>query len=271
MTAVKNLQGLPGTLWYTLRARAEEQVQPQPLIQDPLAAAWYGQLPPPLAVAQAMSVTYSPVFQLATAVRARLYDEIAQDFLKRYPTSQIIELGAGLSTRFQRLASPTIPWWELDLPPAIAVRRLVDEETAGHRFIASSMTAEAWVRVVQETAVLPVHTLFIAEGVLFFLPSQHIVQLMTLLRVHFPGATLAADVLTASYNSKARRPFAQTATPMQWIIAHEEELGDLGLDVRQSWIVTQQHLPRWQNLGFSLQKLQDSRGNILFTACIQPH
>ncbi len=270
MTAVKDLHGLPGTLWYTLRARAEEQAQPQPLIQDPLAAAWYGQLPPPPAVAQAMSVTYSPVFQLATAVRARLYDDVTQDFLTRYPAAQVVELGAGLSTRFQRLGCPAVPWWELDLPPAIEVRRLVDKETAVHRFLAASMLAAEWVKPVQETAVPPAQTLFIAEGVLFFLLPDHVRQLFNILRTHFPGALLAADVLTDTYSPKARSQFIHTSTPLQWLITQAAELIDLGLALQQSRVITHQHMARWQALGFSQAKLRASSGNILFTARVQP-
>ncbi len=265
-----DLKGLPGTLLYTLRARAEEQARPQPLIDDPVAAAWHEQLSVPQAVQQAMRAAYTPVFQLATAVRARLYDELTGAFVAEHGTPQVIELGAGLSTRYHRLGRPAIPWVELDLPPAVAVRRLVETETAVHRFIAASMTDEKWVREVGETAVRPADILFIAEGVLFFLSPAQIRQLMHLLRAHFPGATLAADALTQTYSPKARSQFAQSDTPLQWLIAHEDELATLGLDVQQSWVITHQYLARWEALGFPRQKLQASRGNILFTARIRP-
>ncbi len=268
--AIDSLVGLPGTLFYTLRARAEEQAHSRPLIQDPLAAIWYGKLSVPQAVKQAMVATYSPVFQLATAVRARLYDDIARNFIARHAAPQVVELGAGLSTRYHRLGDPAISWVELDLPEAVAVRRQVDEETAVHRFLAASMLDESWVWQVLETAVSPAHTLFIAEGVLFFLSRSQVRQLMNLLRANFPGALIAADVLTATYSPKTRSLFAQTATPIEWLVTDEEELANLGLQVEQSWVLTHQYLPRWEALGFSREKLQASRGNVLFSAVISP-
>ena len=63
------LSGLPRTLLFTLRARAEEQNQVEPLVVDP----------------QQMEIAaYSPIFQLATAVRAHIYDQITHSFITHH-------------------------------------------------------------------------------------------------------------------------------------------------------------------------------------------
>ena len=74
------LSGLPRTLLFTLRARAEEQNQPEPLVVDPVAAEWFGRVEPQ----QTEIAAYSHIFQLATAVRAHIYDQIAQSFITHH-------------------------------------------------------------------------------------------------------------------------------------------------------------------------------------------
>ncbi|MCA9935324.1 MAG: class I SAM-dependent methyltransferase [Ardenticatenaceae bacterium] len=264
------ITGLPGTLVYTLRARAEEHGRSDAILSDPQAVHWYSQLSIPDATQQAMEMAYSPIFQLGTAVRARLYDDICCQFLDAHSPACVLELGAGLSTRYQRLHRPGMQWFELDLPPAIAARKLVDKETADHHFLAASMLDAGWTERVMETAVPPHQTLFMAEGVLFFLNPEEIHQLFHLLRTHFPGATLACDILTQEYSPKARARFAAAHTPIQWLVANEEELATWGLHIRKSQTVTHHYLERWEALGFKRQRLLATQGNIILTTMLTP-
>lgn len=260
------LTGLPGTLLFTLRARAEEHGRADRLFADPLAADWYERLPQSPSMRQAMTTAYSPIFQLSSAIRTQLYDALAARFLATRQRPWVVELGAGLSTRFARLGAERAHWWELDLPPAIAARRLVDVETAQHRFLPYSLTDGRWVEMV--TAVSPADILFIAEGVLFFMAPGDVATLFRLLRRHFPGATFALDVLTEQFSPAARRRFAAQATPMQWLLADEGELVAAGLSIHASHVITQQFPERWRELGFDLAQLQGARGNILLETVI---
>jgi O-methyltransferase involved in polyketide biosynthesis len=258
------LTGLPGTLLFTLRARAEENGRADAILSDPLAASWYARFPHADDSRQTMAALYSPVFQLGTAVRASLIDGIAKRFLETHDTAVVVELGAGFSTRFARLPAPHAIWFELDLPEAIAARRLVDVETERHRFLPLSMLDEEWVGRI--TAVPPENILFIAEGVLFFLHPAEIGRLFALLGAHFPGSTVALDMLTSSFSPKARAAFARHNVPMQWLPEDETALAAYGLTVRDSWVVTRQHLPRWQALGFKKESLLAAKGNVVVEA-----
>ena len=257
------LTGLPRTLLFTLRARAEEHGRSHPIIHDPLAAEWAGRIPPtPMDI-------YTPVFQLGTAVRAHLYDATAQRFLADHPSGLIVELGAGLSTRFHRLQG-LIPndytTIELDLPQAITFRRQFDSETNTHIFLPSSMTGKAWPS--QLPSIRPENILFIAEGVLFFLPPDEIAALFRRLRRHFPGATMALDLLTNQFSPKARAAFAASDTPMRWFVADETDLAQFGLSIAASWVVTHLFPARWQALGFDRDRLKASKGNIVIQATL---
>jgi len=255
------LSGLPGTLLFTLRARAEENGRADRLLADPLAVQWYEQLPQPPEMQRVMAALYSPVFQLGAAIRTRFYDEVAERFLAAHDHPVVVELGAGLSTRFARLGADRAQWLELDLPEAIAARKLVDEETAAHRFLPFSMVDEAWTE--QVTAVSPANILFIAEGVLFFLSPADIATLFALLRSRFPGATFAFDALTEQFSASARRRFAAHDTPMQWFLPDENAVHSLGLSVRQTAVVAHQALARWQSLGFEPAHLLTTHVNLL--------
>ncbi|MBK8987524.1 MAG: class I SAM-dependent methyltransferase [Chloroflexi bacterium] len=271
MGNLPDLSGLPGTLLFTLRARAEEHGRAARLFTDPLAAQWMGQIPQSAAMQQAMAAAYSPVFQLGTAVRAQFYDDVAERFLASHEQPVIVELGAGLSTRFARLGAERALWLELDLPEAIAVRRLVDVATAVHRFLPFSMADEAWVAEV--TAVLPAGAapgdiLFIAEGVLFFLDPADVAALLRLLALYFPGATFALDVLTEQFSASMRRRFAAHGAPIQWILSDAQALHHLGLTVLRSAVAAHQSPTRWQALGFDPDQLLATEVNILIEAMI---
>ncbi|MCB8984034.1 MAG: class I SAM-dependent methyltransferase [Ardenticatenaceae bacterium] len=255
------LSGLTGTLLFTLRARAEEDGRADHLFADPLAAQWYEQIPQPEAARQALEALYSPVFQLGTAVRARFFDDVTQRFLAARQRPIVVELGAGLSTRFARLGVERALWWELDLPEAIAVRRLVDVETAQHRFLPFSMLDEAWTG--EMTAVPAADILFIAEGVLFFLAPAEVAALFQMLSRHFPGATFALDVLTEEFSTSARQRFAAHGAPLQWFLADEAAVYDLGLAVAQTAVAAHQSPARWRGLGFDPHHLQSTQVNIL--------
>lgn len=264
------LSGLPGTLLFTLRARAEETARPDALLHDPLAAAWYDQLPLSPTMQAALAEAYSPVFQLSTAIRARLYDEAAARFVAGRKRPLLVELGAGLSTRSARLNTAQARWVMVDLPEAIAARRLVDEEREEQRFLPYSVADGRWVKGVMEgeTAVVPQDILFIAEALLFFLAPADVQALFALLRQHFPGATIACDVLTDQFSPAARRRFAAHNIPMQWLPQDTHELTELGLTITAESIITHHFPARWQALGFDPAHLQTTRGNVLVEATI---
>lgn len=267
MSTFSPLSGLPATLLMTLRARAEEHGRTDALLQDPQAAAWYQQVAPQVAQNPLFSSAYTPVFQLGTAVRAHLYDALTTQFCQTHPHPLIVELGAGLSTRYHRLNQGNGRWVELDLPPAIAFRRILETETADHTFLSASLTDPHWPHLLPPTP--PENILFIAEGVLFFLTPTHIDTLSQLLRHHFPGATFAFDVLGEGYNPALRTLFAAADAPMHWFLGNLADLLSLGWRLQQEWVVTHHALERWQTLGFSRQRLLASRGNQICLTLIQ--
>jgi len=263
MSRFVELAGLPRTLLFTLRARAEEDGRPHPILSDPLAHEWYGRILQTDDLQQVMSQAYTAVFQLGAAVRARLYDEMARRFVDGRQNPVIVELGAGLSTRFHRLADVAAHWVELDLAEAIAFRRQFDAETERHTFLPYSMLDEGWLGRIP--AADPADVLFLAEGVLFFLAPDEIERLFGWVNGRFPQAAFAFDALTENFNPKARAIFAASDAPMQWFVPAGTDFSALGLAIQSRQVVTHHFTGRWQSLGFHPNNLRQNQGNILIT------
>src|SRR3954454_13644307 len=86
------------TLLVPLWARSVESRKTRPIVHDPRAAE----------ICDALDYDFS-IFrraygtQVGCVLRGLLYDAWATDFLDRHPEGTIVELGAGLSTRFERV------------------------------------------------------------------------------------------------------------------------------------------------------------------------
>jgi O-methyltransferase involved in polyketide biosynthesis len=57
------------------------------------------------------------------ALRTAVFDEWVLEFLAGHPTGTVVEIGAGLSTRFERLDNGQATWVDIDLPDAMDLRR----------------------------------------------------------------------------------------------------------------------------------------------------
>ena len=183
------LSGVPRTLLFTLRARADEQTHAAPLFSDPLAVQWSQSLP----WDEELKAIYRSPLQIVFAVRAYHYDRLVSRHIASHPQAVVVELGAGLSTRYQRIGSNAYRWLDLDLPAVTDLRRQLDAETERHQFISKSVLDFSWLDAVPE--VSSENILFLAEGLLMYLEPREVREIINRLRSRFPGATLLADVL----------------------------------------------------------------------------
>ena len=52
-------------------------------------------------------------------LRGALFDVWVREFRQRHPDGTVVEIGAGLNTRFERLDNGRVHWFDLDLPDMI--------------------------------------------------------------------------------------------------------------------------------------------------------
>lgn len=221
------LSGVPRTLLFTLRARADEQTHAAPLFSDPLAVQWSQSLP----WDEELKAIYRSPLQIVFAVRAYHYDRLVSRHIASHPQAVVVELGAGLSTRYQRIGSNAYRWLDLDLPAVTDLRRQLDAETERHQFISKSVLDFSWLDAVPE--VSSENILFLAEGLLMYLEPREVREIINRLRSRFPGATLLADVLghIIAKGGRGAKQLERIGAPFKWSVTDEGDVAAMGLSI----------------------------------------
>ncbi len=215
------------TLLIPLWARALEQREPEPLVRDPLAAE----------IAARLDYDWSRIRLsrgdlVQCVVRLREFDRFVRDFLERHPAATVVHLGCGLDTRFQRVDNGQVVWFDCDLPDVIAARRQLVPESDRDRYLAASVTEEAWLDDVVRGTGSPI--LFVAEAVLVYLEEARVKELVLRLQRRFPGAELVADVATpfAVRTDNLHLLVAGSAARLHWAVRDPHELESWGPGIR---------------------------------------
>lgn len=205
------LGGVPGTGLWGLKARAEEHSFTQGLFKDPLAAAWWPRLAPYFS--EQLSRWYTPVLQQSIAMRTHILDRCVQAHLQ-VPGAVVIEMGAGFSTRHQRLQAQA-DWYELDLSEVIDLRMSLKESLSPrHFYLADSLFSNEWMK---DLAAYPAENLlFIAEGLLMYFPLERVKILFADLQRYFKGSQIAFDVIGQRYLKAAQAPGEEVEAPVYW-------------------------------------------------------
>ncbi|CAM3666652.1 class I SAM-dependent methyltransferase [Paracidovorax anthurii] len=87
----------------------------------------------------------------AIVVRSRIFDDHVRDACAQEDVHAVVSVGAGLCTRWGRLAGVrgVQRWIDVDLPEVIALRRLLLEDGArDSRFVACSLSEPAWLDAI---------------------------------------------------------------------------------------------------------------------------
>lgn len=264
------LEGAARTLALTLRARADEHARIDALFRDPQAVTWLAHLPQ----YADYDAWYNPVFQLASAIRTHLIDTMTERFLQSHSAACVVELGAGLSTRFYRLGidagvdvgTDVAHWVEVDLPNAITVRQALEGETERHRYIVASLAETAWLDQLPDVA--HENRLFIMEGVAMFLPPDAMTGLFAALRDRFPGATFVFDVVHEKTRSSMNKAFCKLEAPMLWGV-EPDEIAGFGLDVREIRYLLLEQPECWAALEVNPDNLTRERSGFVVDAVLQ--
>ncbi|MEO0948089.1 MAG: class I SAM-dependent methyltransferase, partial [Cyanobacteria bacterium J06641_5] len=125
----------------TTRARVEEHQRSEGIFRDPVVAEWWRSL----SWDTELDRFYTPIAQFTWAVRAHLFDQIAQRHLDKHHDAIAIELGAGLSTRYHRIGQGCRTWIELDLPEVTTLRQQLDTVSEQHYFFGQSVMDFSWM------------------------------------------------------------------------------------------------------------------------------
>jgi len=179
---VDDLTGVSETLLVPLHYRVEESRAGSSSYKDDMAERFHD------AIAYDWEKFHdSALQQPAIAARTAILDDQVKAFVAANPDALIVNLGAGLDTRFHRLDNGKIEWIELDLPAVIAFRQKLGEPTNPRHILlaASVFDKDRWIPRVKKHSRSRV--LFVAEGLFpYFTEEQH-KEIFGRLADNFPG------------------------------------------------------------------------------------
>jgi O-methyltransferase involved in polyketide biosynthesis len=214
------LDGVQETLLVPLWSRAVESARPGGVLRDPRAQE----------IVEALDYDFArfePSRHLAfrACLRTVLVDRWVHERLRVAPDSTVVELGAGLNTRFERVDNGLLRWFDLDLPEAMALRRRFFEDTERRTQLEADLTDPTWHDRIEARGPL----LFLAEAVLLYLEPEIVRRSLRTLATRFPGAWFVFDTVDALASKRLSRPMMQGfRAPFLWSVEDPAELSSFG-------------------------------------------
>ena len=182
----------------------------------------------------------------AVVGRTEILDRAVRDWLARHPGGRVVNLGAGLCTRFHRVDDGAVRWLDLDLPDVVALKRGLLAETDRYRVLAGSVVEAQWMEAVGHGPWL-----FVAEGLLMYLSEAQVGALLANLAARFPGAQMwleAVSPFLLRTLGRSSRSIGATGATFDWGLADPSTLERLlpGAKVLGVEYPSEVHPERWR-------------------------
>lgn len=190
MTTVKvQLGPVQETLLIPLLGRAEETRKASGLVHDPKAVE----------IVERLDYDFDKwrgiPSLLGASLRTRIFDDEVSAFLDAHPDGTVIEIGAGLNTRYERLGNGRARWLEIDLADSMALRRQFFDEDAHRIMLAGSVLDQDWL---ERVAALPGPYCFVSEAVLIYLDAEQVERALRQIGARFPGSWAIFDTMCSA-------------------------------------------------------------------------
>lgn len=242
------LTGIPETMLIPLWAKAAETSIDEPIIRDKKAVEMISVIDYDFSKFDRSWMT-----QTGVAIRTELFDRAVNEFLDRKPNATIINLGAGLDTRFERLEDERIHCWvDIDLPDAMEIRKEFFTEKENYRCIAQSMFDDSWML---EIPLSNEPVLIIAEGLFMYFAEEEIRPFFDRLVERFPGAEMLFEMLAPFMVGKSKKHETVSKIDSQaefkWGLKNSRSMETWNDAIRfqQEWNYFDFHKRRWKWIG----------------------
>lgn len=195
------LQGVADTLYIPLTARIQVSRRFPDFFYDEAALALERELPD-----DSIEKHSGEYFYMASVCRYQVMDEKTRAFMNRHERCNIIHLGAGLETAYDRLKPRSAIFYEMDLPPVIETRRQVLGERENEVLIAGDLFDLSWAERVDRQ--LP--SLLVVSGVFQYFKKEQILSFIAQTKALFPEAELIFDAMSSRAIGYANRYVKKT-------------------------------------------------------------
>ena len=242
------LTGVPETLLIPLWARAVEKSKPNPIVIDDKAAEMISMIDYDFSW---MEKSWKS--QLGVAIRTMILDNAVKKFLDQNSNAVVINLGAGLDTRYIRLNNNDVTWYDLDVPESMELRRNFIKETDKNRFIVKDMFDFSWMDEIEDKGK---SVLIIAEGLFMYFEEEKLKSLFLELINRFPGAEMLFEILPPLLVGKGRMHDSigkmDGKVEFKWGLkdSREVESWNPSLKFIEDWNLFDYRKDRWGVFGF---------------------
>lgn len=242
-----NLENVAETMLIPLWARARETGMEHPIISDKTAVKIIDRI-----AYDFSQFSNAWMSQVGVAVRTMLLDRATLFFIRNHPDAVVINIGAGLDTRFSRVDNGFIHWYDLDLPESICLRKDFFQESHNYSMIAKSVFDFSWI---DDVTVGDRPVLIIAEGVLMYFEKNDVKQLMIKLSERFPKAEMLFEMMTPALTgmSKKHDTVSRMNATFKWGIKSGRDVEAFSSRIQfiQEWNYYDFHKKRWKWMGWA--------------------
>lgn len=229
-----NLTGVSETLLIPLAVRHFDNQSAHPFLPDPMANTIVERLQQDLSKFAPESGDL-----IGVVARGHILDAAVNRFIAGHPDATIINLGAGLCTRFERLKTKPAKWIDVDLPQVEPYWTVAFSTGTERQFIAASATdPDLWQRLGNEVST-PV--MVIAEGLLMYLAEPDVRTMFQDIAKQFPNAEMLIEVIAPFFTKRsAKHPsVSKTTAQFDWGLKSTSELENWegGIRVLDEWLM----------------------------------
>lgn len=158
-------------------------------------------------------------------LRAKLIDDLTEDYLKLHPGTTVLHLGCGLDSRCLRIDTHEADWYDVDFEEVISLRQEFFPKKEHYHLVPSSVTERAWIEPLPSAQG---NALVLAEGLFMYLKESEIKALLTNLRNQLGPYHLIFDAystLTAK-NVKNHPSLKRTGAVIHWGIDQPTDMNE---------------------------------------------
>ncbi|WP_394848766.1 class I SAM-dependent methyltransferase [Pendulispora brunnea] len=137
-----------------------------------------------------------------SVLRTAMFDEWIKQFLVEHPSGTVIEIGAGLNTRFERLDNGKVHWFDMDLPDSMELRKKFFDDSERRKQLSASVLEETWFDAVKAA---PGPYFFVIEAVFMYLNPADVKRAVTRIAQAFPSSRIALDTAGAYMVNNQRK------------------------------------------------------------------
>ncbi len=242
---LESLEGVSETLLIPLYVRACESQRPDAMLKDDQAVAMIN-----LFDYDFSRIRLQQHDEVGIIMRTNKFDSHVRDFLSRNLDANVVHIGCGLDTRFERVDDSHVEWFDLDLPAVMALRqKLIHSECDRYHTLATSVFDDGWLEELSQFK--PRHFMFLAEGVFPYFEEAQVKSLFLKLRDCFPGAELVCDAHTPFIirTDNLQLAFSKVSARLRWGLKRGKDVeswGD-GLLLLDEWFYFDDPEPRMRS------------------------